>query len=107
MENNNDNRQGYSNQDGQEGQGINFTPDNKDLKNDANRDNKPDGLLPEDDPALINPDELATFPKPVETDENVDIDAERDSHLVNRRSPVRDGRNITSTDNNPNRDGFM
>lgn len=74
-----------------------------------NADKKhPDGLLPEDDPAIINPDELATFPKPVEQDENVDLDAERANHSVNRQeSPVREGRNITRTDNQPDERGYI
>lgn len=70
----------------------------------------PDGLLPEDDPALINPDELATFPKQVnETDEDVDLEAERENHSVNRKtSPERDGTQITRTDNTSTNDrGFL
>lgn len=55
--------------------------------------------LPYDDPAMINPDELASFPKQVSTEAYVHYDHE--SHLVNRRTPVREGRNITRTD------GFM
>jgi len=75
-----------------------------------NQDKKhhPDGPLPEDDPAVINPDELATFPKPVERDENVDLDAERENHIVNKQeSPVREGRNITRTDNQPDERGYI
>lgn len=68
----------------------------------------PDGKLPEDDPMLINPDELATFP---EEQKNPDRnpDDENESHLVNRKSsPVRDGRNITRTDTTADNDGgFM
>ena len=55
--------------------------------------------LPYDDPAMINPDELASFPKQVSTEAYLHHDHE--SHLVNRRTSVRDGRNITRTD------GFM
>ncbi|MGV3460467.1 MAG: hypothetical protein ACO1N9_08440 [Flavobacterium sp.] len=74
-----------------------------------NADKKhPDGLLPEDDLALINPDELATFPKPVDTDKEVDLEAERENHSVNRQdSPVREGRNITRTDNQPDERGYI
>lgn len=74
-----------------------------------NADKKhPDGLLPEDDPAVINPDELATFPKPVDTDADVDLEAERENHSVNRQeSPVREGRNITRTDNQPDERGYI
>lgn len=103
MENNQDKRH-----DDEKERSVNFTNDNKDLKKEGNLNNKPDGLLPEDDPALINPDELATFPKEMKK-EDPDIDEERDSHLTSRRSsPVRDGRNITRTDTTPDNDGgFM
>lgn len=75
-----------------------------------NQDKKhhPDGLLPEDDPAVINPDELATFPKPVDTDEDIDLEAERENHSVNRQDrPVQEGRNITRTDNQPDERGYI
>jgi len=91
----------------QDDQEINFTNDNRKLK-EGNSHPTPDGQLPEDDPSLINPDELATFPKEMNND-NPDIDSESDSHLVNRKSsPVREGRNITRTDTTPDNDGgFM
>jgi hypothetical protein len=103
MENNKDKRH-----EDDKGKSMNFTNDNKELKKGTDQHNKPDGLLPEDDPALINPDELASFPKEMKN-EDPDIDEERDSHLTNRRSsPVRDGRNITRTDTTPDNDGgFM
>jgi len=64
--------------------------------------------LPYEDPAVTNPEELASFPKPAEIVSQQDIDNENETHLINtKRSPVREGRNIISTDNNPNRDGFM
>ena len=106
MENNQNHLQGEEHQD-DKGQKINFTHDNRDLK--ENREHPaPDGQLPEDDPALINPDELATFPREVKNDDP-DIEEERDSHLTNRKpSPARDGRNITRTDTTPdNNGGFM
>jgi len=61
------------------------------------------GMLPYGDPAEINPDELATFPKQVTTDGH----HHHESHLVSHRTPVRDGRNITRTDNHPSRGGYM
>lgn len=84
----------------------NFTSDDRNLKEGGSK--HPDGQLPEDDPALINPDELATFPKEMKNGDP-DIESERDSHLTNRKSsPVRDGRNITRTDTTPDNDGgFM
>lgn len=57
------------------------------------------GNLPYDDPAIINPEELATFPKQVKTEEHKLH--EHHSHLVNRRTPVRDGMNITRTSTQP------
>jgi hypothetical protein len=64
--------------------------------------------LPYDDPAVVNPQELASFPSPAEIADAQDVENENDIHLVNpKRNPVREGRNIISTDNNPDRDGFM
>jgi len=52
--------------------------------------------LPYDDPAIVNPDELASFPKVAMPGNNRQHDHE--SHLVNKRTtPARDGRNITRT----------
>ncbi|KOS07853.1 hypothetical protein AM493_18660 [Flavobacterium akiainvivens] len=56
-----------------------------------------------EEPADVNPDELATFPKQVATTGH----HQHHSHLVSHRTPVRDGRNITRTDNHPTRGGFM
>ena len=58
------------------------------------------------DPAIINPEELATFPKQVK-DGTSYHHHHHESHLVNKRTPVRDGRNITRTDNHPEKNGFM
>lgn len=54
--------------------------------------------FPYEDPAIINPDELASFPK---TTCPSGGHYHHESHLVNRRTPVRDGKNITITDNHP------
>jgi hypothetical protein len=52
--------------------------------------------LPYDDPAIVNPAELASFPKM--TKPGNDHHTDHESHLVNRRTtPARDGRNITRT----------
>lgn len=65
------------------------------------------GIPPEEDPAVINPEELASFPKEKKT-EDPDLDEERSSHLANKvTSPVRSGRNITNTGPKPDEDGFM
>ncbi len=64
--------------------------------------------LPYEDPAITNPVELATFPKPAEKVSATHIESENETHVVNtKRSAVREGRNIINTDNNPDRDGFM
>jgi hypothetical protein len=68
---------------------------------------KKDFTLPYEDPAITNPEELASFPKNSNITNAKEVEHERESHLVNKRTPVRDGRNIISTDNNPDRDGFM
>lgn len=54
--------------------------------------------FPYEDPAIINPDELASFPKVTCPSHGY---YHHESHLVNRRTPVRDGKNITITDNHP------
>jgi hypothetical protein len=56
--------------------------------------------LPYEDPAIINPDELASFPKTTCPSHNGSY-PHHESHLVNRRNPLRDGKNITITDNHP------
>jgi hypothetical protein len=106
---NNEQNNTGQNKDKQTGQEVNFTRDNKDIKKNEQQQAKPDGMLPEDDPAVINPDELATFPKEMKADENPDLDEERKSHATNlKSSPARDGRNITRTDTTPDNDGgFM
>lgn len=66
-------------------------------------------LWPDGDPAIINPKELATFPKTKKPDySNDDLEEMRDPHLVNKKvSAVRSGRNITQTGANTNDEGFM
>ncbi len=64
--------------------------------------------LPYEDPAITNPAELASFPKPAPKMDAEDIENENTVHMVNnKRHSVREGRNIISTDNNPERNGFM
>ncbi|RZJ75401.1 MAG: hypothetical protein EOO45_05690 [Flavobacterium sp.] len=71
----------------------------KDLNNDRDRElNKDrvdsrDGLAGKISQDPINQREVDSFP-PEKENPNPDIDAERDTNLVNKRSPVRDGRNI-------------
>ena len=62
--------------------------------------------VPEDDPALINPVELATFPEEKET-KNPDLEEERSSHLANRTKSVSNRPNITNTDTKPDDNGFL
>lgn len=59
---------------------------------------------PDEDPAIINPDELATFPKQVQTGGYHHHDT---LHVNHKRTPVMDGRNIVRTDNHPDKHGFM
>ncbi|MES2487691.1 MAG: hypothetical protein V4581_17305 [Bacteroidota bacterium] len=64
--------------------------------------------LPYEDPAVVNPQELASFPEPAEIVDAQDVENENTIHMVTpNKNPVREGRNIISTDNNPDRDGFM
>ena len=60
-----------------------------------------DNSLPYEDPAIVNPKELASFPKKSKIEKASEVEKEKESHLVNKRSPVREGRNITQTDNTP------
>ncbi|KGO79230.1 hypothetical protein Q763_14405 [Flavobacterium beibuense F44-8] len=82
---------------------------------DKRRENKPDNalnnpdeqLIPTNDPAIINPVELATFPKQ-KKNEDPDLEEERENHMTNRKqSAVRSGRNITNTSDNPEKDSYM
>lgn len=64
--------------------------------------------LPENDPAIINPDELASYPRQQAADDTPDIDEERKSHSVQlKSSPARDGRNITRTGPSTDTGDFM
>lgn len=81
---------------------------------DTNRNNEtlrrnltPDNTLPYEDPAITNPEELASFPKKAKIVDAAEVERESENRLVNKRTPVRDGRNIVRTDNNPENDGFM
>jgi hypothetical protein len=69
--------------------------------------NKSNYPLPYEDPAITNPRELASFPKKADIVNAKEIEHESENHLVNKRTPVREGRNIIRTDNNPDSDGFM
>jgi len=72
------------------------------------RTNKPaDTTLPYEDPAVINPEELASFPKPAPKVDAADIENESENRLVNKRSPVRDGTHITRTGNGPDENGYI
>lgn len=66
-------------------------------------------LWPDGDPAIVNPEELATFPRAQSPNYSKDeLNEMRDPHLVNKKvSPVRSGRNITQTGTNTNENGFM
>jgi len=63
--------------------------------------------LPYQDPAITNPAELASFPSPAEIVDAHKVENESENRLVNTRSPLREGRNITNTSNTPGDDGFI
>lgn len=68
----------------------------------------PDNTMLYEDPAVVNPEELATFPKPAPKANATEISDENQAHPVSvQRSPVREGRNIVRTDTAPDPDGFM
>ncbi len=66
-----------------------------------------DTTLPYEDPAVVNPEELASFPKPAPKADAADVENESENRLVNKRSPVRDGTHITRTGNEPNEEGYI
>jgi hypothetical protein len=69
----------------------------------------PDATLPYEDPAITNPEELASFPKAAPIVDAADVEEEnRVQNITAKRSPLREGRNIVRTDTNSNTtDGFM
>lgn len=68
----------------------------------------PDNSLFYEDPAVTNPEELATFPKAAPKMDATDVEEESVTRLQSlKRSPVRDGRNIIRTDTEAGSDGFM
>ena len=80
--------------------------------NDIKYQNNPDApisgeTLPYPDPAVTNPQELASFPKPADIADAKDVANESENRLVNKRSPLREGQSITQTDNAPGDDGFI
>jgi len=112
MENNQNKSLGQQEQEKRLNEELNIMNTNSHVKptthNDMAENKKPESeIFPDGDPAVINPEELASFPPEAERSGDVDIEAEKDSHLVNKRTPVRNGRNIISTDNDPTHDGFM
>ncbi len=102
--NRNDNNRPEDTQNGRLNQEMNSYDDKNRL---SDTGLTPDHTLPYEDPAITNPEELASFPKKSKIADAGQVEEERESHLTNRRTPVREGRNITRTDNNPDTDGFM
>ena len=102
MEKNANERNDRDDQSGQRNNETNRANDNR-----TDMDLTPDTTLPYEDPAVTNPEELATFPKRSKIASAAEIENESKDHLVNKRSPVREGRNIIRTDNDPNNDGFL
>jgi len=85
---------------------MNQNVNGDDLQNQAKK-LKSDYPLPYEDPAITNPQELASFPKKAKIVNAKEVELESENHLVNNRTPVREGRNIIRTDNNPENEGFM
>ncbi|MXN89839.1 hypothetical protein GR160_01235 [Flavobacterium sp. Sd200] len=73
----------------------------------SNKNTAHDPDLPYEDPAITNPQELASFPKPAPIVDAEDVENESESRLVNHRSPVRDGSHIARTDNAPDERGYI
>lgn len=68
----------------------------------------PDTTLPYEDPAIVNPEELASFPKAAKKVGTQQIEDESETRIVSvKQSPLREGRNIVRTDTAPDPDGFM
>ncbi|MFL9844806.1 hypothetical protein [Flavobacterium rhizosphaerae] len=62
--------------------------------------------LPYDDPAVVNPQELASFPPPAGKISEEALESENEERNVSlKKSPVRDGRNIVRTDTTAGNDG--
>lgn len=87
-------------------EGMNHAYDNWGSQ-DEMRDLRPEYTLPYDDPAVINPQELATFPKQVERDDHYHHHHEHESHLINKKVKPGTDNYITRTDNNPDKRGYM
>ena len=101
MDNNVNDRNDHGNQDSQ------FNSDKNNTNAAVRRNLTQDNTLPYEDPAITNPEELASFPKKAKIADAAEVERESENHLVNKRTPVREGRNIVRTDNNPDTDGFM
>jgi len=101
MDNNVNDRNDQANHDSQ------FNRDTDNTNATVRRNLTPDNSLPYEDPAVTNPEELASFPKKAKIVDAVEVERESKNRLVNERTPVREGRNIIRTDNNPDTDGFM
>jgi len=80
-----------------------------DTTNDTStRDSQSYDDLPYADPALVNPEELASFPDPAPKEDASQVEFESENRLVNRKpSPVREGRNIAQSDNRPDENGYI
>jgi len=84
------------------------TPTNEKDRIDEIKNLTPDNTLPYEDPAVTNPEELASFPKPAPKADAADIADESENRILSQKSsPARDGRKIVRTDTNPDPDGFM
>lgn len=85
------------------------TPINENDRIEEIKNLTPDNTLPYEDPAITNPEELASFPKPAPKADATEVAEESENRTVSlKRSSARDGQGIIRTDTNSNTtDGFM
>ncbi|MFP9114008.1 hypothetical protein ACLI1A_08690 [Flavobacterium sp. RHBU_3] len=75
------------------------TPEDRAQRLEEIRHLTPDTTLPYEDPAVVNPEELASFPRPAKKVGSVQLEEESEMHLVSvKHSAVREGKNIVRTD---------
>lgn len=85
------------------------TPINDNDRTEEIKNLTPDTTLPYEDPAITNPEELASFPKPAPKAGALDVEEESQTRIVSlKKSPARDGQGIIRTDTNSNTtEGYM
>lgn len=105
MDRNVNDRQDQGNQGEQRNQEMNRTHDNRYLKNESKANSDEWDVPGVEDPAAVNPEELASFPKQKDKGP-LPIDHEKEN-AITKRSSVREGRNIARTENTPDENGYI